>query len=326
MKYSPALQPPENSLLLQSGGIHNSSHGTDMMIPGRHHMETAREDLLSLNKTNARLTQSMRTNREIQDGIYMVNTYLLCMELTLMEMGDMYSHAILRSLKEGGLYKHNLKKYANVLAEVTYDLQERSNRSDRDIVTKQYMMCFPSGIFMDDYYADGGNILQRLIVSFRNEMGEYMDRVQSGCRMMAEAMNGTHSVLLADIYMLQALAQTDIELYNECQKTIADIGRGRLKSHIIKSTHSERIRNATRNLTDHFVDRKAICPAEETSFLRKSLADFQRQISPDKVFPIMETCFLSLKMDIIEYFIIRLRMNMEKEGGIGYTSAKELFR
>ena len=273
---------------------------------------------------NMRLTQSMNSNREIQDGVYMINTYMLCCELILMCYVQQYSRHILSELKERGLYRHNMKKYANILSSVTTDLQVRSNRSDKNIVEKQFLMCFPSGTYMDDYYQEGGNILQRLIVSFEKRMKAYMDDVFQACSVMAEVMCPQHAPLLAEVYMLHALAQTDVELYNECQKQIANIGRGRLRSHVIKSLHSEQMVNAAKNITDCFISRKAVCPPKETLELRSSIATFQRNISPDVMYPLMESSFLALKMEMVEYFITRVRTDMDGRG-VRYSCVKEMY-
>ena len=118
--------------------------------------------------------------------------------------------------------------------------------------------------------------------------------------------------MLAEIMMAQALAQTDIELYEVCQKTAENIGRGRLVSHCIKSLHSEAMVNSTRNLVDHFVPRTFKCRPVYVDNVRGHIKKLQNNMSEDRMFESINACYMALRMDYIEYFLGMLRVEMEK--------------
>ena len=266
-------------------------------------------------QTNAgyRMTSTLRSAEEIQQDIHVLTTFLACSELLFANEMQLYSYRILKMLKEKNLYRHELKKYANKLKEVTDTMMWRSNETDRHITLKQCLMATPYHSYGAEFYEEGGGLLNRMAINFHRNFELKFKRIQMDNLWIAKEMKMKHPDLVSEIFTLSALARTDIELFDEVQKRIESVARGRLKSKSrIKSLHSEAMLNASMNLSDKFVSRTAIMPEEPALLMRKHVAEFQKDITGEEQFEFFEGQFLALKMDYIEYYLARLRMDMDK--------------
>jgi hypothetical protein len=260
-----------------------------------------------------RMTSSLRSAEEIQQDIHVLTTFLACSELLFANEMQRYSYRILNMLKEKNLYRHELKKYANKLKEVTDTMMWRSNDTDRHVTLKQCLMATPYHSYGADFYEEGGGLLNRMAINFHRNFELKFKRIQMDNLWIAKEMKMKHPDLVSEIFTLSALARTDIELFDEVQKRIESVARGRLKSKSrIKSLHSEAMLNASMNLSDKFVSRTAVMPEKPALLMRKHVAEFQKDITGEEQFEFFEGQFLALKMDYIEYYLARLRMDMDK--------------
>lgn len=260
-----------------------------------------------------RMTSTLRSAEEIQQDIHALTTFLACSELLFANEMQRYSYRILNMLKEKNLYRHELKKYANKLKEVTDTMMWRSNDTDRYVTLKQCLMATPYHSYGADFYEEGGGLLNRMAINFHRNFELKFKRIQMDNLWIAKEMKMKHPDLVSEIFTLSALARTDIELFDEVQKRIESVARGRLRSKSrIKSLHSEAMLNASMNLSDKFVSRTAIMPEEPALLMRKHVAEFQNDITSEGQFEFFEGQFLALKMDYIEYYLARLRMDMNK--------------
>ena len=280
---------------------------------------------ITIEKRPVNMVATNKTAEEIRTEIHTLNTFMLFDELLLAGEMQRYAYRILGKLKEKGLYRHQLKQSANRLKEVVDGLQVRSNNSDKDITLKQCMMISPGGFYGKDFYEDGGGLLNRMSMNFSREYNIKLKRILLDNRWMADSLNVKHPDLIAEIFTLVFLAQTDIELYDEVQKQIRSTARGRLKSRCIKSMHSESMRNVANNLLDQFIPRNFEVPEERRNLMRQHVKEFQQDITGKGQFEFMDGQTLALKMDFIEYYLGRLRMDMDK-GMIGVAHIREVWR
>lgn len=270
------------------------------------------------------MIKTLHTKEEINDRIRLMQMYLLCIELIFSaEMQRLAIH-VLQLLKEKGLYRHQLKKYANKLKEVTEFLQRRSNMSNKDLVTTQAEIASYKKLWAMDYYEDGGDIINRLSVGFNRTYGMEIKRLRLDCKWMAQQMELKHPDLMSEIFTLQALAQTDIELWQHCQKHIVNYGRGKVQDRCVKGSHSEAMLHAAKSLSDQFIDRQADAPAESAALLRKHITEFHEKLTAEAMFDFFEGQFLALKMDFVEYYFARLRMDME-EGKVSIAAIRDVW-
>ena len=261
---------------------------------------------------HSRLSQTMADAEQIQRDIKAVLTYLVNCELILAGEVQRYAYHALSLIKERGLYRHLMKKYANTLKHQTDELVHRCTQTDMAIVEKEARKMNPHGTWWREFFDDGGGLVNRLCMWFSQENGSQLELIRLACKQMADSLKVKDSDLLAEIMMAQALAQTDIELYEVCQKTAENIGRGRLVSHCIKSLHSEAMVNSTRNLVDHFVPRTFKCRPVYVDNVRGHIKKLQNNMSEDRMFESINACYMALRMDYIEYFLGMLRVEMEK--------------
>lgn len=276
-------------------------------------------------KTQYSMLATQKPAEEIREEIGVMATFLACSELLFADQMQRYSCHILQMLKEKNLYRHELKKYANKLKEVTDAMIIRSNSTDRHITLKQCALVSPRGMYGKDFYEDGGGLLGRMSLAFHKEFEVKFKRIRMDNKWIADSMQLKHPDLLAEIFTLTSLAQCDIELFEAVQKKLENIARGRLKSKsCIKSTHSEAMRNAARNLSDRFVSRMAEMPVQQTLLMRQHLKEFQQDITGTQQFEFFNGQFLALKMEFVEYYLAQLRMDMAK-GRVGMAQIRDVW-
>lgn len=260
-----------------------------------------------------RMIASVRPAEDIYEDIHVLQTFLACNELLFANEMQNLSFHILDLLKEKNLYRHELKRYANKLKEVTDTMMYRSNDTDRHVTIKQCLLITPYQSYGKDFYEEGGGLLNRMVVAFHKDFELKFKRIRLDNRWMAKEMNLKHPDLVSEIFTLMALAQTDIELFSVVQARIKGAARGRLRSKSqIKSTHSEAMLNAAKNLSEHFVSRNTVMHQDSTDLVRKHLMEFQEDIISEGQFEFFNSQFLALKMDYVEYYLARLRMHMNE--------------
>ena len=275
-------------------------------------------------KTTRSMLTTTRSTEEIQQHIEKMQMYLLCVELIFSAEMQRYSHHIFTLLNEKGLYRHQTKKYANALKEATDRLQRLSNITNRELVTAQAEMVSTRKLYVKDYYEDGGDIINRLSAGFHRMFGVELKRLRMDNKWIAEQMNLKHPDLMAEIFTLQALASTDIELLAHCQKNIMNFGRGRIRDKGVRGSHSEPLLNAAKALADQFVDRRADIPVEPAMLMRKHMNEFHQRLTSTEMLDLFNGQFLALKMDFVEYYFARLRMEQE-EGKVNMAAIREVW-
>ena len=259
-----------------------------------------------------RLSMTVNDAETISRDIKAVVTYLVNCELILAGEVQRYAYHVLDMIKERGQYRHLMKKYANTLKQQTDDLVRRCTQVEYVIVEKEVHKMNGHGTWWREFFDDGGGLVNRLCMIFAKENASQLELIRMACKQMADSLKIENSDLLSEIYMAQALAQTDIELYECCQKTAESIGRGRVVSHCIKSLHSEAMVNSCKNLVDHFVKRTVNYRQNEVASMRGHLRKLQQNLSEERMFETINSCYTALRMDYIEYFLGKLRVEMEK--------------
>jgi len=265
-----------------------------------------------------------RSKEEIQQHIEVMQMYLLCVELIFSAELQRYAHHTLKLLKEKNLYRHQMKRYANTLKDETEKLQRMCNVSNRELVTAQAGMVSAKGLYAKDYYEDGGDIINRLSAGFHRMFGVELKRLRMDNKWMAEQMNLKHPDLMAEIFTLQALASTDIELLAHCQKNIMSYGRGKIRDKGVRGSHSEPLLNAAKALADQFVSRNTDVPMEPAMMIRRHTKEFHQRLTSSDMFDFFNGQFLALKMDFVEYYLARLRMEQE-DGKVNIAAIREVW-
>ena len=267
----------------------------------KENVETGRYSMVSTQKDTS----------EIKEMITLMNNYLMCSELIFCDLEQKYAFRILKLLEEKGLYRHQLKKYANKLREVTDMLQMRIRDNDRMATFRSCKLTFPSSRYCSEFYEQGGGVAAKLQLAFMRMFDVKLKLIRMDNREIAKKMNLKHPDLLSEIFTLLALAETSIELFAFCQKQIRITGRGRLIDHTVKSMHHESVRNAVRNLMDHFVNRSAIMPETETVRAREHVKEFQTELVQDSMFQMFNAQYIAVRMKYIEFYMASVRMEIE---------------
>lgn len=262
---------------------------------------------------------------EIREVITLMNNYLMCNEIIFCDLEQKYTFRILDMLEEKGLYRHQMKKHANRLRELTGTLQMRIRDNDRMSTWRSSGLIMPSNRYADSMYEQMGGIASKLQVAFLEMFDIKLKLIRLDSRELVRKMNLKHTDLLSEVFTMLALTETAIELFAFCQKQIRIAGRGRLIDHTIKSTHHESVRNAVKGLLDQFVSRGTDVPKEEALRAREHVKEFQQELVKDGMFEMFNAQYMSLRMDYIEFYLASARMEIEN-GTVGRGLIREVWK
>ena len=257
------------------------------------------------------MVSTQKSTEEIREMITLMNNFLMCNEIIFCDLEQKYAYRILDMLKEKNLYRHQLKKYANKLREITGMLQMRVRDNDRAATLKSCKLIMPSGRYAEEFHEEAGGIAFKLQAAFLRTFDVKLKLIRMDNKEVALKGELKHPDLMSEMLTLLALSETAIELYAFCQKQIRIAGRGRLIDHSIKSTHHESVRNAVKNLVDQFASRDTVLPQQEALRTRQHVTEFQQELVKDEMFEMFNSQYMALRMDYIEYYLGCVRMEIE---------------
>lgn len=271
------------------------------------------------------MVSTQKSTGEIREMITLMNNFLMCNEIIFCDLEQKYACRIMDILTEKGLYRHQLKKYANKLREVTGMLQMRVRDNGQSATMKSCRLVMPSGRYAEQFCEEAIGIAFKLQKAFLRMFDVKLKLIRMDNKEIALKGGMKHPDLMSEIFTLLALSETAIELYSFCQKQIRIAGRGRLIDHSIKSTHHESVRNAVRNLIDQFASRSSDLPQQESLRARKHVEEFQKELVKDGMFEMFNAQYMSVRMDYIEFYLASVRLDIEN-GAVGYGLIREVWQ
>lgn len=234
--------------------------------------------------------------------------HLLMTEIMMAAISQKYIIHTVNGLKEEGLFRHQLKKQANLLLQNSYNLKARCDAHDRELVEN-----FCSSIWYPltgKYLEDGGTLTQKMQINFDRTFSNDLSLIYIACKNALDRQRVPHSDIIADAMMVLQLAQTGIELYNYIENRILRIVNGIGECSVTKSRHNELMAGCAREIIRLL--RAGSCCDKDASDIRQLVARFQQKLSSQDLLNMIEGSIESMRQDYIEYILANLRINLEK--------------
>lgn len=267
----------------------------------------AADEQLRKEAQSARQEQLRQEAEKRQAASEILLGHLLMVEIMMSSIVHRYAHQVYTTLDERGLLRHNVKRQAKQLRDLSIDLMSRCNAHDLVYVEQYTRDIYPS--LVQPYIKAGGTITIKLQAQFHTQHAQRINLIYFATKNALDKMRVSSSDLMTDICMITMLTQTGIEFYNLiCQQTDRLMqGFGRITR--VKSHHNERMLNSARELL-RLLGCPAEMPEEVASHPRTLTAQFQRELTSVGLLDTIEHSLVSLRMDYIEFVIASLRMKL----------------
>ena len=242
-------------------------------------------------------------------GANILNAHLLMVEIMMSSITNQYVHSVIRMLKERNMMRHNLKRRANGLLDVSTDLMKRCNLHDKEQVRTFTQTIFPS--LTEQYYSDGGSLILRLQNTFLDNFSNQLTLIKVATKNALDKARIKQSDLVAEIQMVAMMCYTGIEFYNTICKKVDGMLAGVANTERKKSMHNEKMLNAAKELLREMVGNIEL-PKEEGENARKLTFQFQRELVKEDLLQLVERGIQAMQMDFIEYALAAIRLKLEE--------------
>ncbi len=241
-----------------------------------------------------------------------LNGHLLMTEIMLANLMQKYVYDVCSGLEEKGMMRHQMKRHARQMRDVSRDLISRSNQHDRSMVHTFCRRIFPS--LVDTYIEDGGTLTSKLHVVFQRRYATLMEQIYLSSKNVLDKDRVPESELGAKIQMVLMLCHTGIELYDLICERVDRLLEGFGSMTRLKSQHNEKILCSAKELMRLLSgNRKSMMDDEsrEVKAVRAFCAQFQKELTSEELLQLIESGIVSLQIDFTEYAIATLRIRME---------------
>lgn len=247
----------------------------------------------------------------IRSQIKLLQNFLLYFDMIICSEIQRYAFQILQELKEKGMYRHELKRYANKLVDEARVLQMRVKDNDRILVFKWVRRMDPKAVYGKKYHEQGGSVLSRMVLAYRETFGRLWAVVELDCRTVARQASAKVADIVAMLLKMEALTNTGIELYDSCVKRMKALVAGHGKASITKSTHHESMRCATHNLLRQLGVRLDAAGKTEQDYARRHLTDLQRAMVEEGMGDFFQNEFDRMGEEFVQYMTACMRMGLQ---------------
>jgi hypothetical protein len=240
-----------------------------------------------------------------------LNAHLLMVEIMMTNITQKYIYEVVSCLKERGLMRHNMKRRANELVNLSSDLMKRCNAHDAMQVRTFTETIHPglSGSFI----RGGGTLTQKLQNIFWKTYGEKINLIYFATKNALDKCNVRQSDIVSNMEMVAMMCTTGIEFYDCMCRKVDGLLNGVGKVNRQKSQHNEKMMAAVKDMLREMVGNIEI-PDKEGTDVRTLTAQFQMELVKDDLLKLVESGIVSLQVEFIEYVIASLRMKMAGEG------------
>lgn len=244
-------------------------------------------------------------------GADILNAHLLMVEIMMTNITQKYIYEVVSCLEERGLMRHNMKRRANELVNLSSDLMKRCNAHDAMQVRTFTETIHPglSGSFI----RGGGTLTQKLQNIFWKTYGEKINLIYFATKNALDKCNVRQSDLVSNMEMVAMMCTTGIEFYDCMCRKVDGLLNGVGKVNRQKSQHNEKMMAAVKDMLREMVGNIEI-PDKEGTDVRTLTAQFQMELVKDDLLKLVESGIVSLQVEFIEYVIASLRMKMAGEG------------
>lgn len=298
-------------------------------IDALHKVITAKQKLgtetgVEVHQNHQRGALTERQAEELKQQVKFLQNFLLYWDMVLCVEIQRLAYGVLDRLTESGLYKHELKKFANKLVDEARKLQMRIKDNDRILVLKWCRRIDSRCIYAGGFFDDGGSVVSKLVLAYKEKFKRQWETVRLDCRNVAKHSNTSHQQIVSVLFEIEALTNTGIELFDVCVKKMKQMVMGHGKSSIIKSTHHESMRNATHGLLRKFTTGELEMPDVEFKYAKEHLAALQHMMVNEGTGDFFQSQFDSLGSDFVLYMLASMRLGIEN-GHVGVGAIRNVY-
>lgn len=247
---------------------------------------------------------------ELRRQLMRYRNALLYYDMVLSSEIQKYAYRVLDRLKTLGLYRHELKKLANTLADETRRLQMRVKDSDRDKTILWSKLIDIREVYARGFYEDGGSILPRLIMAFQREFKNDWLLAELDCKETAKRLNGKDEQLIRDLLIINTLTEIGIRLFDSCVKKTRAIIKNHGKVSINKSMHHESMRNIANNLLEKLLIKKTGSIEYRGTGFQKHLEEWSGRLLKEETLEFFQKEFEDLGQAFVDYMIAWMRIDV----------------
>lgn len=239
-----------------------------------------------------------------------LNAHLLMVEIMMTNATQRYIYEVVSTLKERGLMRHNMKRRANELMNLSMDLMNRCKAHDSMQVRTFTETIYPG---LTESFMRIGTLTQKLQTVFWKTYGEKINLIYFATKNALDKCNVRQSDLVSNMEMVAMMCTTGIEFYDCMCRKVDGLLNGVGKVSRQKSQHNEKMMSAVKDMLREMVGNIEI-PDKEGKDVRTLTAQFQMELVKDDLLKMVESGIVSLQVEFIEYVIASLRMKMAGEG------------
>lgn len=240
-----------------------------------------------------------------------LNAHLLMVEIMMTNITQKYIYEVVSCLKERGLMRHNMKRRANELVNLSSDLMKRCNAHDA-MQVRTFTETIHTGL-SGSFIRGGGTLTQKLQNIFWKTYGEKINLIYFATKNALDKCNVRQSDLVSNMEMVAMMCTTGIEFYDCMCRKVDGLLNGVGKVNRQKSQHNEKMMAAVKDMLREMVGNIEI-PDKEGTDVRTLTAQFKMELVKDDLLKLVESGIVSLQVEFIEYVIASLRMKMAGEG------------
>lgn len=242
-------------------------------------------------------------------GADIMNAHLVMIEIMMSSVTNKYAHSALHELRERGMMRHNIKRRANTLDEITTEMMRRCNVHDKVQVETFTKTIFPS--LTEDYIDNYGSLTLRLQNMFMKHFDNQLTLIKVATKNTLDKAMIKNSDIMTDIQMVAMMCSAGIYVYNAICNSVDHMLYGISKTTRAKSLHNEKMINAAKDLLREMGGNVA-APEKEGGDARKFAQDFMKELVKEDLMKMVESGIVAMQMDFIEFVIASLRIKIEE--------------
>ena len=248
-----------------------------------------------------------------------LNAHLLMVEIMMTNITQKYIYEVVSCLKERGLMRHNMKRRANELVNLSTDLMKRCNAHDAMQVRTFTETIHPglSGSFM----RGGGTLTQKLQNIFWKTYGEKINLIYFATKNALDKCNVRQSDLVSNMEMVAMMCTTGIEFYDCMCRKVDGLLNGVGKVNRQKSQHNEKMMAAVKDMLREMVEAQQeaeLASTEQTEEMKLAIkAKYNTKI---------DELATAHEQDIINKQQEAMRIRFETEIAQAYDNEEKILR
>lgn len=206
-------------------------------------------------------------------------------EIMMSSVTNKYAHSALHELRERGMMRHNIKRRAKTLDEITTEMMRRCNVHDKVQVETFTKTIFPS--LTQDYIDNYGSLTLRLQNMFMKHFDNQLTLIKVATKNALDKAMIKHSDVMTDIQMVAMMCSAGIYVYNAICNSVDHMLYGISKTTRAKSLHNEKMINAAKDLLREMGGNVA-APEKEGGDARKFAQDFMKELVKEDLMKMVE--------------------------------------